>query len=82
MQDDHDDTDTPGWDAINAALRAVLGLQAAPFNVYSLGGMIWVEGLSSSPLVFLLVSSALGTPSYVKPWPLRPSKPGPLSSAA
>ncbi len=50
---------SPQTGAINAALRAGLGLPAAPFNVYSLGGMIWVEGLSSSPLVFLLVSSAL-----------------------
>ncbi len=50
---------SPQTGAINAALRAGLGLPSAPFNVYSLGGMIWVEGLSSSPLVFLLVSSAL-----------------------
>jgi iron(III) transport system permease protein len=50
---------SPQTGALNAALRAAFGLSAPPFNIYTLGGMIWVQGLSSSPLVFLLVSSAL-----------------------
>lgn len=45
-----------GW--INTGLKALLGLQEAPFNVFSLGGMIWVEGLHLSPLVFLVMAAA------------------------
>ncbi len=50
---------SPETGALNAALRGAFGLRSPPFNIYTLGGMIWVQGLSSSPLVFLLVSSAL-----------------------
>jgi iron(III) transport system permease protein len=50
---------SPETGALNAALRAAFGLRSPPFNIYTLGGMMWVQGLSSSPLVFLLVSSAL-----------------------
>lgn len=45
-----------GW--INTSLMAVLGLRDPPFDVFSLGGMIWVEGLHLSPLVFLTMSAA------------------------
>jgi iron(III) transport system permease protein len=46
-----------GW--LNSLARAAFGLGAAPFNVYTLPGMMWVEGLGASPLVFLLMSAAL-----------------------
>jgi iron(III) transport system permease protein len=46
-----------GW--INSMARAMFGLQGPLFNVYTLPGMIWVEGLGASPLVFLLMSAAL-----------------------
>jgi iron(III) transport system permease protein len=46
-----------GW--INSMARTVFGLQGPLFNVYSLPGMIFVEGLGTSPLVFLLMSAAL-----------------------
>ncbi|HEV7662254.1 MAG TPA: iron ABC transporter permease, partial [Chloroflexota bacterium] len=46
-----------GW--INSMARAAFGLEGPLFNVYTLPGMMWVEGLGASPLVFLLMSAAL-----------------------
>jgi iron(III) transport system permease protein len=46
-----------GW--INSMARTVFGLSQPPFNAYTLPGMIWVEGLATSPLTFLLMSAAL-----------------------
>ena len=43
-----------GW--INAPLRAVFGVT---LSVYSLPGMIWIEGLHTAPLAFVLMSAAL-----------------------
>ena len=44
MQDDHDDTDTPGWDAINEALAPLYaGQEPRHFGTalpYTLGGGI------------------------------------------
>jgi iron(III) transport system permease protein len=45
-----------GW--VNTSLKALFGLEEAPFNVFSMGGMIWVEGLHLSPLVFLTMAAA------------------------
>ncbi len=45
-----------GW--INTALKAIFGLQNAPFDIYTMGGMVWVEGLHLSPLVFLTMAAA------------------------
>src|SRR5213083_94444 len=42
-----------GW--INAPLKAILGF---PLSIYSLPGMIWVEGLHTAPLAFVLMSAA------------------------
>jgi iron(III) transport system permease protein len=42
---------------LNDLLRMVFGAGAPTFNVYSLGGMILVEGIDFSPLAFLLLSS-------------------------
>jgi len=49
---------SPRIGLINLWLQDLLGLPAAPFNVYSLPGMIWVEGLHWSPIVYLLMSAA------------------------
>ena len=46
-----------GW--INSMAKTAFGLTDSPFNVYTLPGMMWVEGLGASPLVFLLMSAAL-----------------------
>jgi iron(III) transport system permease protein len=47
-----------GW--INVALRATLRLDGeGPLNIFSMGGMILVQGLALVPFVFLLLSAAL-----------------------
>jgi iron(III) transport system permease protein len=40
---------------INKGLMAAFGLQSAPFNIYSLPGMIFVEGLRTVPTAFLML---------------------------
>jgi iron(III) transport system permease protein len=40
---------------INKGLIAGLGLQSAPFNIYSLPGMIFIEGLRTVPTAFLML---------------------------
>lgn len=46
---------------INVTLRNILGLTASPFNIFSMGGMILVEGLLWTPVVFLLMAAPLRT---------------------
>lgn len=50
MQDDHDDTDTPGWDAINAALAPLYaGQEPRHYGTalpYTLGGQDPLDGIS------------------------------------
>jgi iron(III) transport system permease protein len=42
----------------NIAIMHVFGLDSPPFNILTLGGMGWVEGLSRVPLAFLMTSMA------------------------
>jgi len=49
---------SPKIGLINIAVKDVLGLETAPFNVYSMWGMIWPEAIHLYPLVFLLMSAA------------------------
>ena len=42
-----------GW--INVAAKNLFGLEESPFDVYTLSGMIWVDGLDLAPLAFLLM---------------------------
>jgi iron(III) transport system permease protein len=49
---------SPQIGIINQVLQGWLGLETAPFDIYSLGGMIWVDGLHYSPMAFLLMSAA------------------------
>jgi iron(III) transport system permease protein len=43
--------------ALNVWLRGLLGLAPpGPFNIYSLGGMIWVSGVHVAPSIYLMVS--------------------------
>ncbi len=44
---------------LNRVLVAVFHLSQPPFDVFSLGGMIWVEAVHLSPLVFVLMTAAL-----------------------
>ncbi|TFV74915.1 iron ABC transporter permease [Blastococcus sp. CT_GayMR19] len=47
---------SPQIGLLNNFLEPVFG--TAPFNIFSIWGMIWVEGLHSSPIVFLLMVAA------------------------
>ncbi len=49
---------SPRIGVLNQLLMATLGLEEAPFDIYGMGGMIWVQGLRLSPLVFLLMVAA------------------------
>ena len=42
----------------NLALKTWLGINEPLFDIYSLAGMIWVDGLHYSPMAFLLMSAA------------------------
>lgn len=45
----------PNNGVVNNLLRAVFGLEAAPIALFSLGGMIFVEGMLWAPIAFLLI---------------------------
>ena len=49
---------SPKIGLINLVIKGLLGLESAPFNVYSMWGMIWAESIHLYPLVFLLMSAA------------------------
>lgn len=49
----------PSTGAVNTLMMSALGLATAPFNVYSMPGMIFVEGLVLTPLAFLIIAAAL-----------------------
>jgi iron(III) transport system permease protein len=49
---------SPKIGLINIVIKGLLGLDAAPFNIYSMWGMIWAEAIHLYPLVFLLMSAA------------------------
>ena len=44
-----------GW--INKIIESLTGI-AGVFDIYALGGMVWVEGIDKAPLVFLLATAA------------------------
>jgi iron(III) transport system permease protein len=45
-----------GW--LNAALQGGLGLAAPPFNIYSMGGMVWALATHNFPLAYFLMGPA------------------------
>jgi iron(III) transport system permease protein len=49
---------SPKIGLINLALRRLFDTDAVFFNVYSMGGMIWVDALHYSPIAFLLMTAA------------------------
>jgi iron(III) transport system permease protein len=49
---------SPQIGIINLTLQGWLGLEQPPFDIYSLPGMIWVDGLHYSPMAFLLMTAA------------------------
>lgn len=50
---------SPRTGLINRALMEFFNLDNAPMNIYSIGGMIFVEALITTPLAFLIVSASL-----------------------
>ncbi|NLS07032.1 iron ABC transporter permease [Rhizobium sp. P32RR-XVIII] len=49
---------SPKIGIFNLLARNIFGIQDPIFDVYSMGGMIWVDGLHYSPVAFLLMSAA------------------------
>src|SRR6188474_129669 len=49
---------SPKIGILNLVLKGWLGLDEPLFNIYSLAGMIWVDGLHYSPMAFLLMTAA------------------------
>ncbi|SRR5581483_7931937 len=49
----------PNNGLINVAATRALGLRQSPFNIYSLPGLIFVEGMNLTPLAFLIIAAAL-----------------------
>jgi iron(III) transport system permease protein len=49
---------SPKFGYLNVALMNLFGLQKAPFDVFSLPGMIWVQAVGQVPLAFLLMAAA------------------------
>ncbi len=50
----------PSNGLMNLVLRNAFGLQDSPINIYSLGGMIFVEGLLNLPIAYLVIAPAMG----------------------
>lgn len=48
---------SPKIGLLNLALQGLFGTKTVFFDVYSLWGMIWVDGLHYSPMAFLLMSA-------------------------
>ncbi len=49
---------SPRTGFVNRVLMAVFNLPDAPFDIFSMGGMIWVEAMHLSPVVFVLMTAA------------------------
>ncbi len=50
---------SPTVGMLNALLMAVFGLSQGPLNIYSMPGLIFVEGLILTPLGFLIIAAAM-----------------------
>jgi len=51
----------PSNGMMNMVLKNVFGLESAPFNIYSLSGMILVEGLLDMPVSYLIIAPAMAS---------------------
>jgi iron(III) transport system permease protein len=49
---------SPKIGLLNVALQGLFGTDYVFFNVYTMAGMIWVDGLHYSPIAFLLMTAA------------------------
>jgi iron(III) transport system permease protein len=51
----------PSNGLVNLALKQAFGLDETPFNIYSLWGMILVEGLLELPIAYLIIAPAMAS---------------------
>jgi len=51
----------PSNGIVNVAVRNAFGLEGAPFDVYTLWGMILVEGLLDLPIAYLIIAPAMAS---------------------
>jgi iron(III) transport system permease protein len=51
----------PSNGIMNLVLKQAFSLDSAPFNIYSLPGMILVEGLLELPIAYLIIAPAMGS---------------------
>ena len=51
----------PSNGMMNIVLKNVFALDSAPFNIYSLSGMILVEGLLDLPIAYLIIAPAMAS---------------------
>lgn len=51
----------PSNGIMNLVLKQAFSLDSAPFNIYSLWGMILVEGLLDLPVAYLIIAPAMGS---------------------
>lgn len=51
----------PSNGLLNMILQSGLGLEEAPLNIYSLWGMILVEGLLNMPIAYLIIAPAMAS---------------------
>ncbi|QEA13043.1 ABC transporter permease [Comamonas flocculans] len=51
----------PSNGLMNLALMQVFGLEQGPFNIYSMPGMILVEGLLNMPVAYLIIAPAMAS---------------------
>lgn len=51
----------PSNGILNLLLMQIFGLENAPFNIYSLPGMIMVEGLLDLPIAYLVIAPAMAS---------------------
>lgn len=51
----------PSNGIFNLILRQLFGLENSPFNIYSLWGMILVEGLLDMPIAYLIIAPAMAS---------------------
>ena len=49
----------PSNGLLNVLLQDLINLQDAPFNIYSLWGMVMVEGLLNMPVAYLIIAPAM-----------------------
>jgi len=48
---------SPKIGIVNLAIKDFLGIDTPLFDIYSMAGMIWIDGLHYSPMAFLLMSA-------------------------